>query len=150
RLPSPNPNPGRWGRASDRLVRRHRKGSVSRPSRLSFGLISTRHRFLDQLFQAVAGRLSIAITGGRRSRLGVSLLIVWFILLESLQDGVLGVISQERHQPIAGSLQHHPGLRPGHPIGPLLVRNQPAEKQERDDDDQEAASQSEQEAERAI
>src|SRR6266851_2012492 len=111
---------------------------------------STSRGLLDQLFQAVAGRSTVAITRSWRRRLGVSLFIIWFILLESLQDGVFGVIRQERHQPIAGSLQHHPGLRVRHPIGPLLVRDQPAEKQVRDDDDQQAAGQPEQEAERAI
>src|SRR5260370_40991018 len=111
---------------------------------------STSRGLLDQLFQAVAGRFTVAIARCWRRRLGVSLFIIWFILLESLQDGVFGVIRQERHQPIAGSLQHHPGLRVRHPIGPLLVRDQPAEKQVSDDDDKQAAGQSEQEAERTI
>src|SRR5260370_31402026 len=111
---------------------------------------STSRGLLDQLFQAVAGRSTVAITRCWRRRLGVSLLVIWFILLESLPDGVFGVILRGRHQPIAGSLPHHPGLRVLHPIGPLLVRDHPAEKQVRDDDDQQAAGQSEQEAERTI
>src|ERR1019366_9784971 len=121
RLPDLNPggrNPSGWnsaspdrsGRGPDRMVRRHRKGSVYSPSRLSFGLVSTRRGFLDQLFQAVTGRLAIAITGGRRRRLGVSLFLIWFILLESLQDGVLGVVRQEPLYPFAGRIEHCPGL----------------------------------------
>src|SRR5450631_779348 len=108
------------GRGSDRIVRLHRKGSVDSPSRLSFGLISTCRGLLDQLFKAVPGRLGITITSSRRRRVGVSLFVIWFILLESLQDGVLGVIRQERHQPIPSSLQYHPGFGPRDPIRPLL------------------------------
>ena len=122
--------------------------TVHRASLLAW--FQLRRGLLDQLFQAVAGRLGVAIAGRRRRRLGVSLLIVWFILLEFLQDGVLGVVRQERHQPIPGSLQHHPGLRPGHPVGPLLVRDQPGEEQEGDDHDQEAPRQPEQEPEGAV
>ena len=45
---------------------------------------STARGFLDQLFKAVAGRFAVAIAGRRRRRLGVSLFIFWFILLEFL------------------------------------------------------------------
>src|SRR3977135_2078281 len=53
--------------------------------------------FLDQLFKAVTGRFTVAITGRRGGLRGVSLIVFGFILLESLQDGVLGVVRQERH-----------------------------------------------------
>src|SRR5215468_8150769 len=95
-----------------------------------FGLNSTRRGFLDQLFQALTSRFTVAIAAARRLLLGISLIIIWFVFLESLQDGVLGVIRQERHQPIPGSLEHNPGLGPGNPFRTLLVRHQPGEEQE--------------------
>ena len=52
--------------------------------RLSFGLELACRGFLDQLFKAVAGRFTVAITGRRGCLLGVSLIVFWFILLESL------------------------------------------------------------------
>ena len=45
---------------------------------------STSRGFLDQLFEAVAGRLAVTIAGPRLSRLGVSLFVLGLILLEFL------------------------------------------------------------------
>src|SRR6187402_2342144 len=111
-----------------------------------FRAVSARRRFLDQLFQAVTSRFTVSVAGARRLRLGISLIIIWFVFLESLQDGVLGVIRQEGHQPIAGSLEYHAGFGPRDPVRALLVRHHPGEEQEGDHDDQKAASQAEQEA----
>src|SRR5215510_7105397 len=85
-----------------------------------FGLNSTRRRFLDQLFQAVTSRFTVSVAAARRLLFGISLIIIWFVFLESLQDGVLGVIRQEGHQPIAGSLEHHTGFCPGDPVRTLF------------------------------
>ncbi len=46
--------------------------------------VLTSRGLFDQLFQAVAGRLAIPIARPRRRLISVSLLIFWFILLESL------------------------------------------------------------------
>src|ERR1700752_273427 len=107
----------------------------------------TARGFIDQLFKAVAGRLIIPIAAGARLRwFGVSLVVLGLILLEFLLDGVLGVVMQERHQPIAGPMQYRPGLGRGDPVRPLLLRHQPGEEQEGDHDDQEAAAEPKQEA----
>jgi hypothetical protein len=45
---------------------------------------SPRRGLLDQLFQAVAGGLAIAVAARRRRFAAVSLVIFWFIFLESL------------------------------------------------------------------
>src|SRR5206468_2910805 len=77
-----------------------------------------------------------SVATARGLLLGISLIIIWFVFLESLQDGVLGVIRQEGHQPIPGSLEHHAGFGSRDPVPALLVRHQPGEEQERHDDDQ--------------
>ena len=71
-------------------------------------------------------------------------------LPQPLQDGGLGVIRQDRQQPIPRGLQHHAGTGAADPFGLAFRGNQPGEEQERDHHDDEAACEPEQEPERAV
>ena len=68
-------------------------------------------------------------------------------VLQPLQDGGFEVLRQQRHQPLAGPLQHDPRLGVADRLRLRLLRHQPVEEHEGDDHDDQAARQPEQEAE---
>ena len=106
--------------------------------------------------------LSVCLLVARQDRLSVAAvpvgtlagnirpLFVGGLLLEPLQDGVLGVLRQQRHQPLAGALQHHPRARIAHGLGLRFRRHQPVEENEGDHHDQKPARKAEQEAQGAV